>query len=271
VKAGSDSVLTDLDELLAGRIGTPLEEQDREAAIKEAERRRIARIPPGYADGDKGDPESRAGDYLVWRQLLNEAKLHNTPILFVSDDTKEDWVRLGSRNENLGPRPELVLEMQTEAGVRLHTSTVVGLLADAPRYLGSEVSKSTIQEAEALPSTIRVTNLLERRAMTDYERMSGADQEAFLNAAAGVGGWLSQGRGPLDHPSVGEARNPKGSYLLRWSDRGRAVFTVTPGFGGLDLRWLYLTFKRPDSDGSTQPPVVAGDSSEYSGSVDDRE
>lgn len=150
VRSATDPVLQHLNALLAGRVGCALSEVDYKLAIKEAARRKEDRIPPGYAE-KKGSPERQAGDYIIWLQLANEAALHGRPVLLVTNEQKEDWVLKGSSDEIFGPRPELVLEMRQKAQVALHMVTVVGLLKEAPKYLGTIVSPSTIQEAESLP------------------------------------------------------------------------------------------------------------------------
>jgi hypothetical protein len=76
VRTATDVVLRRFHSLVSGRVGDPLTEVEYEQAIKEAARRRERRIPPGYAD-KKGSPELQAGDYLVWRQLIAEARTHD--------------------------------------------------------------------------------------------------------------------------------------------------------------------------------------------------
>src|ERR1700722_15050938 len=85
----SDEVLARVDALFANdnSVGKSMEPKDLEAARKEAERRVREKIPPGYKDRDKDDP---TGDYIVWRQLMDEAKTRKLPVVFITDDTKED-------------------------------------------------------------------------------------------------------------------------------------------------------------------------------------
>ena len=59
---------------------------------------------------------------------MNEARLHERPVLLIINEQKDDWVLKGSSKQVLGPRPELVLEMRREAKVALHMVTVVGIL-----------------------------------------------------------------------------------------------------------------------------------------------
>lgn len=230
VQAGRDSVLTRVGSLLDGRVGGALGESEYRGALKEAERRGTFKIPPGYSDRGK-PPEERAGDYLIWLQLINEAKTHGKPVLFVTNERKEDWMLRGSSNEVLGPRPELVFEMLREAGVTLHTVSVVGLLIEAPEYLGATVSESTIQEAKSLPDNRPVDVALTKRAAQQYESLPKRDQERFQMALSRIVMELQESGRPINPSLTKKLANSASSYVLRWSSLGRAIFRldVQPG------------------------------------------
>lgn len=82
----SDEVLARLEVLFDGRVGKPMQPDVLAEARKEAKRRIDNKIPPGYADKDKADP---SGDYLVWKQLLDEAAVRRIPVVLITDDRKE--------------------------------------------------------------------------------------------------------------------------------------------------------------------------------------
>lgn len=175
VRDATDAVLKRLQTLLADRVGDALGDADYRNAIKDALRRREERVPPGYAE-KKGSPELQAGDYLLWRELMNEALVHERAVLFVTNEQKEDWILKGPAGQVLGPRPELVLEMKREAKVPFHMVTVVGLLKEAPEYLGTKVSQSTILEAESIPYKRRVDVQLTAAALKQFRLLSGYEQ-----------------------------------------------------------------------------------------------
>jgi hypothetical protein len=115
----SDAVLGRIDALFANEnsVGKPMELGKLEAARAEAERRGKEHIPPGYRDKNKtkGDP---AGDYIVWRQLMDEAKTRKLPVVFVTDDTKEDWYQR-EHGQTLGARRRPSGLEGPQQGVRL--------------------------------------------------------------------------------------------------------------------------------------------------------
>lgn len=129
-------------ELFEGKVGPAYDETEAREAAEEAERRQARKIPPGFRD-------ERPGDYLLWRQTMDEAKRSGRPVVIVTDDRKDDWWWT-EHNETLGPRRELVAEMRREAGVPFHMYTPDRLMAQARERLGVRVSDKSIFEAEGL-------------------------------------------------------------------------------------------------------------------------
>jgi PIN like domain len=144
----SDDVLARLETLFEGRVGDPMKPDQLEVARKEGKRRVDQGIPPGYKDRDKPDS---SGDYLVWKQLLQEASTRQLPVILVTDDRTEDWVRR-EHGLTLGPRPELCEEISAEAGVPFHLMSTATFLRYAREYLSVSVSAETVDQARELPA-----------------------------------------------------------------------------------------------------------------------
>lgn len=143
----ADRVLERLEALFEKRVGQPMSPAELAEARKEAQRRVDAKIPPGYEDGAKADP---AGDYLIFRQLMTEAKTRALPVVLVTDDEKPDWYRK-QQGKPLGARPELRAEMMAEAGVPLLAMTTESFLRNVKKYLHVEVAPETLDQAKKLP------------------------------------------------------------------------------------------------------------------------
>ncbi|MFD5492223.1 PIN-like domain-containing protein [Streptomyces sp. NPDC127091] len=183
-----DKVVSDLAVLLAEKIGAPLSVEDHAAAIIEGKRRIEEQIPPGYKDKKKqarGD-DSEAGDYLVWFQLISEAKRRGEDVLMVTGDIKDDWWRIRN-GMTLGPRNELAEELLREAGVRLYMLKPDRLLTYARDFLQVAVSEDSVQNVE----------------MVDAQSFS---DEAF---------------GEIERMSEG---NPTGAFFAAWGEVERAVY-----------------------------------------------
>ena len=145
-----DPVVRQLESVLQGRVGAPMPPSVMEAAAKEGLRRVAEQIPPGYKDKRKGD--DAAGDYLVWKQVIDEAKLRKVDVLFITGDIKEDWWRRVD-GQTIGPRPELVEEIKTEAGVRLFLLRPESFLIQARAGLRVNIRDESVQEVERLSTS----------------------------------------------------------------------------------------------------------------------
>jgi hypothetical protein len=154
-----DEVLQALTEILEGKVGRPLSEEAYAAALTEAKRRGDEQIPPGYLDAKKPEPES-AGDYLVWKQLLVEAKHRQLDILLVTRDAKDDWVRREG-GEIRGPRMELIEEALIETDRRFYLRTPAQLLDLAKDALNVAVRKESVENADRLSRELTKSELLD--------------------------------------------------------------------------------------------------------------
>lgn len=166
-----DPILDTLNRLLSGRVGRRFSNDELRTHIADAvEFRYPNKIPPGYLDADKPTPFLAAGDYLLWRQILE--RVGEVPdvtghcVLLVTGDTKEDWWDHDGRKGVQGPRCELVEEMQDLTGVMLTMTTVPGLLSGAREYLQSSIPDATISELRdndvegLLPDDIRDSRVI---------------------------------------------------------------------------------------------------------------
>jgi hypothetical protein len=107
-----------LERLFEGRVGlAPKSHGVLDEWYKELEKRFEYRIPPGYRDAKKSDIflhggliyKQRYGDCLVWFQILQHTNhTKSSSVVFVTDDTKDDWW-LRINGMTVGPRPELLV------------------------------------------------------------------------------------------------------------------------------------------------------------------
>jgi PIN domain-containing protein len=180
-----DPILEQLEELLAGRVTSPLDHEEWTQCVAEANRRIEAEEPPGYKDAEKQNsdsPDGGAGDYLVWYQATRYAKEKVQDLLIVTRDQKEDWW-WRQQSDFIGPRPELTLEYHSLTGRRLFLMRPADLLARAS-VLEVEVDQASTADAG------RVANDEEELTVEPWtlEAVSALlerlDQEAPVQAAA---------------------------------------------------------------------------------------
>ncbi len=150
----ADPVLEKLNQLLSGRVGPASSAQDLQRHVTNAlDFRYPSKIPPGYADADeKDEPVRKAGDYLVWRQIIekldNDAPAEDRRVLLVTGDSKADWWELDRAGNPLRARPELVDELRQEANTELLMLSLTQLLQGAKDYLDYAVSDEAISEVQ---------------------------------------------------------------------------------------------------------------------------
>lgn len=146
---GEDPVLAALTELLVARVGEPYGKDRMAEVLKEASARHANRIPPGYADATKPD-DRKFGDVVLWMQLVEHAREQDAPMIFVTDDAKEDWwARVGGRT--VGPRPALVEEMRSAAGQSFWIYRAAAFMQYAGDAFDRSPSGSAVEEVEELP------------------------------------------------------------------------------------------------------------------------
>jgi HJR/Mrr/RecB family endonuclease len=146
----TDLLFAEIDQLLTGRIGyAPSRELLRELVDEAISFRFPNEIPPGYEDAGKRTPLIAAGDYILWREVLDRAtELHATTahVLLVTSETKPDWWLLNDRKKPLRARPELIQEMYEEAGAELLLISLADFLNGARDYLSLDVSDQTVAQ-----------------------------------------------------------------------------------------------------------------------------
>lgn len=116
-RASTDAVLDDVLSLFDGCVGGPPAGDELDEIHREAERRIKEKIPPGYEDAKK-DGVNVHGDYVLWHQVLQQAKSSSKPVILVTSERKEDWWER-THGKTVGPRHELLEEARRIAGQRV--------------------------------------------------------------------------------------------------------------------------------------------------------
>lgn len=131
------------------KIGLPFSDDEIKAIIKEGETRYKSLQPPGFKDSRKSIVNNKPfGDLFLWKQMIAVAKQRNAPILFVTDDGKDDWW-LKIRGETKGPLPALRAEMRREAAQDYYSySSDQFIKYGAPLFLKRKADSIALATAE---------------------------------------------------------------------------------------------------------------------------
>lgn len=145
----NDPVLDQLSNIFDNCVGDAYTKDELTKIYTEGEVRYEDKIPPGFKDRDKGGVRMY-GDLVVWRQIIDFAKVKKKPIIFVTGDEKEDWWLL-NEGERLMPLPALKKEIKDEAEVDFHAYTADRFLETYnQRYKSDAVKEKAIEEVRRL-------------------------------------------------------------------------------------------------------------------------
>lgn len=143
-----DTILTQLSNLFNDAIGDDFPEGEKPEIKIQAEERKSNKVPPGYLDDDK-DGERPYGDYYLWRQILEYAKIERKPVVFVTSERKEDWWEIIS-GKTIGPRSELMKEANLISGQRVLIYHTELFLKYALERLKQPINEKAIEEIRAV-------------------------------------------------------------------------------------------------------------------------
>lgn len=172
----SDEIMAEIVDIFDGRVGGKMSEVEFEAIFEEGSKRFEQKVPPGYKDAAKHDnpktfAEKRSvfGDLIVWKQIIAMANELKKPVIFVTDDAKDDWW-LESQGKTIGPRIELLDEFHEKVGQKLYMYRPDQFLKHAKEKLDSKISGETIAEIRATDE-VRVSIEEERAASLILDRL----------------------------------------------------------------------------------------------------
>lgn len=141
----TDQTFIRITELFDGKVGDGFSPLELEAIYEEGAERYEKQIPPGFKDSSKST--NQYGDLILWKEILQLGAAKKMPVIFVTDDTKEDWwQRQGG--ETQGPRVELIDEYWTHAERRIHFYEPLRFLEYAKVRTNITVSQESLEEVE---------------------------------------------------------------------------------------------------------------------------
>jgi len=144
-----DYIRDQLDKVFADKLGDPYSEEKIQELYKEGKSRYDKEIPPGYEDkkkdlSDKSETR-KYGDLIIWYQMIDKANEIKKPIIFITDDQKEDWWwEVGG--SHVGARFELIKEMKEKGGVDFYMYQSDQFIKYASEHLSMKVDQQIIEE-----------------------------------------------------------------------------------------------------------------------------
>lgn len=150
-----DPIYNELKEIFKDKVLEEFDETQMSKILKDGETRYSQKIPPGYSDGNK--QENKFGDLIIWKEIINFAKSANKPIIFISDDRKDDWIWKLKDGKIIGPRPELIQEFYKETNQLFHIYKSENFIKYGSEFLNEQLDAGTIEEVTKISKEIRLS------------------------------------------------------------------------------------------------------------------
>ncbi|WP_165995460.1 PIN domain-containing protein [Bacillus sp. Cs-700] len=167
-----DTILDEITMMFTNKVGSPYSQENLDEIYKEGETRYKNSIPPGYEDlkdkeGKKKIIDSLTikdeyGDLIVWKQIIDKAKESGSPVIFITDDTKEDWWK-EIHGRTLGPRIELINEFFVETGKSFSMYNTYKFMEFATQYFKGKLNQNAIKEVHDLRNQSKIKRLRKER------------------------------------------------------------------------------------------------------------
>lgn len=224
----NDTIRAEITNLFDGRIGEPCTKAELEKIYKAGESRYNNNTPPGFKDSGKKDSTliigkgeerliiDKYGDLIIWFEIIEKAKNDQKPVIFVTDDSKEDWW-WEFKGEKFGPRAELIHEFRSKTGMLYHMYSADRFLEYLKENVGLEIKQQTIDE-------VRNVTLFDKKRQIDIAgligwdgpipRSGGRDQMCY---------WRIEGQRP------GQSLEQRHSELLQLAIVGKRLFIKIRG------------------------------------------
>lgn len=166
----NDIILAQIDGLFRDKVGKEFSKDEIKKIYLEGKVRYEEAIPPGYKDAEKKKKGERNiyGDLIIWKELIAFIKKEKKPLIFVTDDRKEDWWTI-ENGKTIRPREELIKEFFDLTGIRI-------LIYNAERFLQIAKLRKIVPE-------IKETSIIEiqevRKSDEDFELVEVPNSQLF--------------------------------------------------------------------------------------------
>jgi hypothetical protein len=189
-----DTIREQIDKLFENKIGEFLTQDELDSIYEEGEERYAKKYPPGFMDKKEKEKEppyewnglmfkGLYGDLIIWKEILKQAKQKNWKhIIWVTDDTKEDWwFKDKDDSDNIiSPRRELIEETLKFDITRFYMYSSQQFLKFAKQNIpGITIEEESIKQVGDFIELAREKETIEKT--TDkFARLSPKEVEALV-------------------------------------------------------------------------------------------
>lgn len=143
-----DFILKKYLDIFENKVSQGFNKNELEKIYSEGELRYSRKVPPGYEDLiDKPIPHCY-GDLVIWKDIIDISKKNKADIIFVTNDTKEDWWLEYKGVKQ--PRPELIREFSLETGYGFEMYTYNEFVRQAAKRYKIDATEQLQEQAKRL-------------------------------------------------------------------------------------------------------------------------
>ncbi|MGW6140972.1 PIN-like domain-containing protein [Streptomyces sp. NPDC055140] len=200
-----DPVLSQVAALFGDKVAAPPDAAEIRRRVDEAATYRFPNeIPPGFADAGKGTPLASSGDFLLWEETIEHmaGSADRSQLLFVSNDTKDDWYQPAGNGRGSRPWPALASELRARTGAELRIETPGDFYRGVNRFLDAEIAEETYAEID------RAAENLVEVVITEQEAAHAQPRPDLVAAAFDAAG--------LDESMLDSISNTADRLLFTW-------------------------------------------------------
>lgn len=155
---GNDSTKDKIAKIFDGKVWECLPSELMKNICEEGKERFSNKIPPGYKDHNKNG-EDKYGDLIIWKEIISWAKKNKKPIIFITNDEKEDWI-FECHGQTIGPHQEMISEFNRETnGQKLLIYNLYTFLRLSNIKLNIKINKESVEELKTALRTPIETNI----------------------------------------------------------------------------------------------------------------
>jgi predicted nucleic acid-binding protein len=208
-----DPILPRIANLYGDSVGEQPDDETLRKRIEDATTFRFPnKIPPGFADSGKDTPLKSAGDFLLWEELIEYVRQlpeGRRRVLFVSNDTKEDWYQSTPGSSSPRPWPSLIDELERRASASLRIETQLKFYGGIKEFLDAQLADDTYAEIERVSEAFDSSSIARLVVTTDNAPRLQPPEGAALAALKSVGLTSSALRSAI------ESTSPS-NWLFQW-------------------------------------------------------
>ncbi len=162
-----DFILTEITNIFENNVGTKYSNEQISSIISEGIIRYENKIPPGYMDSSNKEDNSKYGDLIIWKQIIDKAKSEKRPILFITNETKDDWW-LKKGKKIIGPRPELINEISNDANIIFYMYSLDEFIKYLKQYKIVSIKPDEIEQVDLTIKEVEFIKNLDEESNQEY-------------------------------------------------------------------------------------------------------